>query len=268
MKMQHPDAKLFDYLGGRLDEENHRAVESHLASCGECAETAKIVGHIRELKPQTSIEHPDVNQLAEFFYSKSPSARHRMAAAHAAMCQSCADAISEYARAERAACEYDPASVKKAAVPESAWEMIREWEESDFARPKIENRESSQTMLVKLAEVLSHRKDELEQLAQEIRESGRFKHEETVSVIIIDKLARFRSVTLFEKTTTREGESLLKPVEESGRFDNKPFHVLLDFGEDNLVMVSDIVRHDTIRLQRITRANTSLKRADFFIVEE
>jgi hypothetical protein len=158
--------------------------------------------------------------------------------------------------------------VKKAAVPESAWEMIREWEESDFARPKIENRESSQTMLVKLAEVLSHRKDELEQLAQEIRESGRFKHEETVSVIIIDKLARFRSVTLFEKTTTREGESLLKPVEESGRFDNKPFHVLLDFGEDNLVMVSDIVRHDTIRLQRITRANTSLKRADFFIVEE
>lgn len=268
MKTQHPDSKLFDYLGGHLDEANRHAVEAHLASCGECTETAKIVRLMKEAKPQTPSAHPDVSQLAEFFYSKSPSARHQVTAAHVAVCQSCADAISEYARAEYAACKYDPSSVKRGAVPESAWQMIREWEESVYARPKVENRVSSQTMLVKLAEVLSRRKDELEQLSHQVRESGGFKHEDTVSVIIVDKLARLRGVAIFEKTTTHEGESLLKPVEETGRFDNKPFHVLLDFGEDNLVMVSDVVRHDTIRLQRITRANTNLRRVDFFIVEE
>ncbi len=266
MKTQHPDTKLFDYLGGHLDDENRRDVEAHLASCGKCAETAKIVSSMREAKPETSITHPDVSQLAEFFYSKSTSARHSSTAAHVAACQSCADAISEYARAERAACEYDPSSVKRGAVSESAWQMIREWEESVYAKPRVENRKSSQTMLTKLAEMLSRSKDELEQLSHRVRESGR--SEDLVSVIIVDKLARLRGVAIFEKTTTHEGESLLRPVEETGRFDNKPFHVLLDFGEDHLVMVSDIVRHDTIRLQCITRANTSLRRVDFFIVDE
>ncbi len=266
MTTQHPDEKLLDYIGGHLDEENRRAVEAHISACRDCAQTVNVVSHLRETKPQPSTAHPDVSQLAEFFYSKSPG--DQSTAAHVALCQSCADAISEYARAESAACRYEPSFVKKASVSDKAWQMIREWEESDYARPRPENRERSQTMLVKLAEVLSRSKEELEQLSHQVRISGGFKHEDTVSVIIVDKLARLRGVAIFEKTTTHEGESLLKPLEETGRFDNKPFHVLLDFGEDNLVMVSDVIRHDTIRLQRITRANTSLRRVNFFIVEE
>lgn len=264
METQHPDAKLLDYVGGYLDEENRRMVESHLASCMACSQTVNVVSHLRETKPQPSTAHPDVSRLAEFFYGKATA--DQATTAHVALCQSCADAISEYARAECAASEYYPSSWPKGAVPDAAWQMIREWEESVYAKPRVENRKSSQTMLTKLAEMLSRSKDELEQLSHRVRESDR--SEDLVSVIIVDKLARLRGVAIFEKTTTHEGESLLRPVEETGRFDNKPFHVLLDFGEDNLVMVSDIVRHDTIRLQRITRANTSLRRVDFFIVEE
>ncbi|MEW6210428.1 MAG: zf-HC2 domain-containing protein [Acidobacteriota bacterium] len=259
MTTEHPDAKLLDYVGGHLDEEDRRTVEAHLSSCRDCAETVNVVRHLRESKPHASTSHPDISQLAEFFYNPAP--RPSAIAAHVALCQSCADAISEYARAECAAGEYYPSSWPKGAVPDAAWQTIREWEESVYASPRMENRESEK-MLVKLAEMLSRSKEEIDQLSSQ--QSG----EDLVSVIIVDKLARLRGVALFEKTTTSEGESLLRPVEESGRFDNKPFHVLLDFGEDQIVMVSDIVRHDTIRLQRITRANTSLKRVDFFIVEE
>jgi hypothetical protein len=258
--MQHPDEKLLDYIGGHLDREDRLSVEAHLSSCSDCAETVKVVRHLRESKPQPSTAHPDVSQLAEFFYN--PAQRHSAIAAHLALCRSCADAISEYARAECAAVEYNPSSRPKGAVPDLAWQMIREWEESVYASPRTENRES-EMMLARLAGMLSRSKEEIEQLSSH-QESG----QDLVSVIIVDKLARLRGVALFEKTTTIEGESLLRPVEESGRFENKPFHVLLDFGEDQIVMVSDIVRHDTIRLQRITRANTSLKRVDFFIVED
>lgn len=259
--MQHPDAKLLDYIGGHLDQEDRLLVEAHLSSCRDCAETVNVVRHLRESKPQASTVHPDVSQLAEFFYN--PAQRHSAIAAHVSLCQSCADAIAEYARAECAASEYHPSSWPKGAVTDAAWQMIREWEESVYASPKTGNRES-EMMLARLAEMLSRSKEEIDQLSSR-RESGR---EDLVSVIIVDKLAQLRGVALFEKTTTSEGESLLRPVEESGRFENKAFHVLLDFGEDQIVMVSDIVRHDTIRLQRITRANTSLKRVDFFIVEE
>ena len=147
-KPAHPDIQLFEYLNGALDENAVQSIEAHLSGCEDCASAAAMIRALKEeasesnlksqisnLKSQISEEHPDISELASFFYASRPS-RNTNVAAHVALCGSCAEAIAEYARAERAAVAYNPMNAAAGAVPAKAWEMIRDWEDSSFEKLK------------------------------------------------------------------------------------------------------------------------------------
>src|SRR5215510_11367963 len=136
-KAKHPGTELLDYLSGRFDPNAALVIEEHLAECAACS---SLVGLVRELKtvgrlPEftSSESHPDVGELAQFFYSKSAKSRSRTTAAHIALCPDCAADIAAYARAESAASGFSPSQQTADAVPASAWRLIRDWEDSDFA---------------------------------------------------------------------------------------------------------------------------------------
>lgn len=281
-KSAHPDRHLFDFLGGALDEKAARPIREHLANCTDCA---SVVGVARALKErgrdrQGSQAHPDVSELASFFYDKSSRGRSPATAAHVALCQSCADDLALYAQAERAASLSDSSQAAPGEAPARAWEMILDWEESSFARPKPEGQSISGDMLAKLSQLLSERKDDLRGRAREALERGVIltgeltrqgpdaSRPDLVPVIIVDRTGQFRGVEMFEKATGERGASILTHAEKSSRFDNKPFQALLDFGEKSSVVVSDLIRRDTIRLQHVARPNAELRRADYFIIED
>jgi hypothetical protein len=269
-RQSHPARDLFDYVKGDTNDQVSRTIEAHLADCNDCSTIAQVVGAIRkseisDLKSQTSEPHPEVSELASFFYGGSTRAKKAATAAHVAVCRSCADQIAEYARAEHAACTLEASKSAEAGILDAAWEMIRNWEESSFAATKTESRQSDQDMIARLTGILSKKKDDLRKQA---READVFtEKEDCVSVIIVDQTARFLGVEIFEKIKNTEGGSLFKHVEKSDRFDNKPFHALLDFGEESVVVVTDTIRRDCVRLQKVTRPNTKLQRADYFIIE-
>ena len=274
-KSQHPDISLFDYLSGKLDEESAREIKEHLRGCMDCAPVADIFSAIKsessDLESQIANEHPDVSELARFFYDR-PRAASRQIAGHVAACQSCAAELAEYARAERAASSSGPVSSDPAEIPAAAWDMIREWEESRSTRPKSLNRTASREVFAELAELLSRRKDELREMAREqvARHLDKTFPDklELVPVIIVDRAGQFRGVEMFEKVTGPRGASVLKQVEKTNRFDKKPFQAFLDFGEKSYVVISDLVRRDTVRLQHVTHPDRPLYDTDYFIIDE
>src|SRR5436853_1757317 len=180
-KSAHPDRKLFDYLNGAMSDEARQRVEQHLADCADCA---AIVGLVRALKHEaadsqatssepfeqithhasriTEDEHPDVAALASFFYNKSPRKRHAQIAAHVAQCRRCAAEVALYAQAEHAAMAYESAVVEANAVPAAAWEMIREWEDSAFARPKPASQAVNHELLANLTNALREQHQQTE----------------------------------------------------------------------------------------------------------
>jgi hypothetical protein len=273
-KSTHP-IRLFDYLSGALDEQGAREVEEHLEVCEDCASAVEVVkamkAEISDLKLDISDRHPDVSELERLFYGR-PRGESRAIAAHVAVCRSCVDEMAEYARAERAASSYSPSRDTAAAIPAAAWEMIREWEESSLVKPKSLTKAASQEVFANLAELLSSRKDELRELAREQieRESEKAFPDklELVPVIIVDHEGHFRGVEMFQKANDYRGASVLKQVEKTNRFDKKPFQAFLDFGEKSYVVISDLVRRDTVRLQHVTHPDRTLRDADYFIIEE
>jgi hypothetical protein len=222
------------------------------------------------LESRISEEHPTVSELASFFYSKSARGANRATAAHVAQCRSCAEEIAEYARAERAASEYNPALPAEAAVPAAAWEMIREWEESSFANPKPASEAIGQEMLARLFNLLSEQRDWLSNVHRTItaQSPGEDETPKLVPVIVVDRSGQLRGVEIFERVNDEGGESVLKHAEKSERFDKKPLHALLDFGEKDRVVVTDRINHDTVRLQQAARPDAELRRADYFIIED
>ena len=273
-KSAHPDGQLFDYLSGALDAQSRPSVEEHLSECADCRVVRDLVRALKSqsqnLKSQISDEHLSVSEIASLFYSKSSSARGRAASAHVARCQSCAEEIRQYARAENAASSYNPARVAKGEVPAAVWEMIREWEESSFAKPKPASPRISQEMLAKLFKLLSEQKDWLPnaQHTATAQTSGEGETPNLVPVIVVDRSGQLRSVEMFERVSDTGGESILKHAQSSERFDKKPVHALLDFGEESRVVVSDRINHDTVRLQQASRPDAKLRRADYFIIED
>ncbi len=273
-KSSHPDVSLFDYLSGALDEPDAREVEQHLRGCKDCASVADIFSAMKsensDLKSQITNEHPDVSELARFFYDR-PRAANRQTAAHVAVCRSCAAELAEYARAERAASSYNPVAVAQAEIPAAAWDLIREWEESS-TRPKSLSRAASREIFAELAELLSRRKDELREMARE-QVARHFDKAfpdklQLVPVIIVDRAGQFRGVEMFEKVTGPRGASVLKQVEKTNRFDKKPFQAFLDFGEKSYIVISDLVRRDTVRLQHVAHPDRTLCDTDYFIIDE
>ena len=52
-----------------------------------------------------------------------------------------------------------------------------------------------------------------------------------------DRSGELRRIEMFEKAPGPQGASVLKQTEERERFDNKPVHTLLDFGENGRLEV-------------------------------
>ncbi|HST20051.1 MAG TPA: zf-HC2 domain-containing protein [Blastocatellia bacterium] len=263
----HPDKQLFDYLNGSLDQNTSQMIEQHLASCAGCASVADLVRALKSevgessqssnIKSEIAQEHPDISAIASFFYANRSRARNSQVAAHIALCQSCATEIAEYARAESAASRYNTIQGE---MPAQAWEMIREWEESSFAKPKPASEAIGQELLAKLSNLLSEQR---EQLAEAESENAGM-----VPVIVVDREGEMRSVEMFKKIGGTRGQKILEHAEKSERFDNKPVHVLLDFGEENRVVVSERIRRDTVRLKQPARQESELRHADYFIIED
>jgi hypothetical protein len=270
-KSAHPD-QLFDYLVDGLGEEEKQAVDEHLSSCTDCRAVVQLA---RELKGSVTFDahetHPDVSEIASFFYNK-PSNRRTTAltASHVATCRSCAAELAEYASGERAAAAYNPSEAVSDKVPAAAWASIHEWEESSFAKPKVASYGLSRDMVSTLTDLVAER-DELLKSS----EPGLLTHPESgaeraglVPVIVVDRTGKLRGVEMFEKATDERGADVLRYTGNAERYDNRPFHALLDFGDRKQVVVSDLILRDEIRLPRVERADADLRCADYFIIED
>jgi anti-sigma factor RsiW len=290
-KTRHPD-ELFDYLSGAADPDTSSSVEQHLAICSDCSAVAELVrslksgskqvgagrttpGESRSKIADTSAEvsesrseishygpHPDISELASVFHGELPRARTRAAAAHIAQCGSCADELAQYARAEEIASQYEARTAERTPAPSAAWELIREWEESSFAKPKQATEVTGTELLDRLASLLSEKDQELRELA------GTADRPQLVPVVVVSRSGEFRGVELFEPAAEPGGTSVLRHADKSDRFDSRPVHVLLDFGEKDAVLVSEQITGDTITLERVASARSILRRADYFIVED
>ena len=278
-KSAHPDKKLFDYLNGAVSDGARQQVEQHLSECADCAAVADLVRALKDqadkrdgqaaqspdsarLGTQSSAlspedDHPDVAALAAFFYSRSPRQRDAQVAAHVAQCRHCAAEIALYAQAERAAVGYEPAAAEAVAVPAAAWEMIREWEESAFAQPKPARDTADHELLQKLTAALREQRRQADLAADD----------DTVPVTVIDREGRVRGVEMFKQETDAQGANVLRHAEASEQFDAKPVHVLLDFGDENHVILSERIERDTLRIKQPVRRTQPL-RADYFIIED
>ena len=274
-KAAHPEFKLFEYLNGKLDEKAAQIIEEHLSLCDDCASVARLVSALKQAareqtfegqrqdsvpKSRTPVVHPDTGELASFFYAKSRRARSSNVAAHVALCRSCGEAIAQYACAESAAADYKPASVAAGAVPANAWEMIREWEDSSFAKIKPANEVLGQELLSRLARILNEPQER--KLG---RDASAPVDAERVPVIIVSSSGHFRRVEFFDRGVDSTGAIVLRHSEGSARFDNRALLALFGFGEKDSFVVSNPVRRDTVRLD--ARTEESL-RANYIIIED
>ena len=274
-KEAHPEFRLFEYLNGNVDEKAAHAIESHLSLCDDCALVVRLVRELRnaaEEQPpqgrhrvsitysQNSTVHPDLSELATFFYAKSRRTKNPSVAAHVALCISCGDAIAQYARAEHAAAGYNPASVSAGEVPASSWEMIRDWEDSSFAKMKPANEVLGQELLTRLGHILKEQQGRKQDISTQ-------PDSERVPVLIVSSSGDVRSVEFFEREFDATGASVLRHSEGSARFDNMPLLTLFGFGEKDSFVVSNPIRRDTIRLERVRSEEESLS-ADYIIIED
>jgi anti-sigma factor RsiW len=285
-KSAHPSRQLFDYLNGALSDDARQQVERHLNECAECAATANLVRELKraaadsrqstqsskssdtatlntddsrlqtpDSRLQTQDEHPDVAALAAFFYDRSPSEGDAQVAAHVAQCSNCAAEVALYAQAEHAAANYEPRAEAEA-VPAAAWEMISEWEESAYARPKPVSEAVNHELLARLTAALSEQRKPVEAISND-----------SVPVTVIDREGRVRGVEMFKPATDAEGASVLKHADASEAFDARPVHVLLEYGDESRVILSERVERDTVRIKQPVRRTQPL-RADYFIIED
>lgn len=278
-KSAHPDTQLFDYLNSAAEEKAAQAIEAHLSECDDCASVATLVRMLkasalaptRERKSQTAGAHPDISELASFFYLKTPRADSSGVAAHVALCGSCAEAIAQYARAEHAAVDYKPVKEAAGEAPPKAWEIIRDWEDSSFAKLKPASEVLGQELLTRLARTLNERTQDARELAGELSRSqnvDRPEDAERVPVLVVNRSGEVRSVEYFEQVMDQTGARVLRHAEGSQRFNNRLVHALLNLGETDSFVISEVIRSDTLRLKPKSREEESLRRVDYFIVED
>lgn len=265
-KSAHPEKRLFDYLSGKLDGRAAEAIEQHLEECPDCALLAALA---RALKTEAgavntgadlSMRHPDTSELAQLFYNGDGEAGSFATASHVDLCPDCANEMALYASADRSALGYSPVTSAQPEIPAAAWEMIRDWEDSSFAGLKPELEPLGRETLLKLAALLRER-----DAAKGLQESGKTG---IVPVLIVDRSGELRRVEMFERSEGPAGSSILRHAEKSEQFDNKPVHALLDFGDDERVVVSDRIHRDRVRLETPDREGTTLRRANYFIIED
>jgi anti-sigma factor RsiW len=281
----HPERELIDYLDGRLNDDAAGEVAAHLESCGECRGYLDTIRVLRSQKPpiggaggsppvQSASEpdendaHPDVGELASFFYSKSSRAGSAALRSHVALCASCSNVLSQYALAEKLANSYVPSTAKTAEIPARAWELIAEWEESSFAKPKESGEANANEVLSRLAAVLAEQKDALRE--QALRTLGReyINRPGLVPVVVVDSAGQFKGVEIFERHRDAAGVEVLRHSQRSEKYDDKRVHVFFESGEARMVTASTAITRDTIRIQRRKGEKTGFNAADYFIVED
>lgn len=278
-KSAHPDIQLFEYLNGALDATAAQVIEAHLSVCEDCASAAVMIRALkeaasesnRESENRVSGEHPDISELASFFYARSRLAGSTDVAAHVALCSACAEAIAEYARAESAAAAHTSPNVTAGAVPARAWEMIRDWEDSSFAKLKPASEVIGQELLTRLSLLFDEETPGAREPDYTVSGSQplqRNQQAERVPVLIVSRSGEVRSVEYFDKLVDSTGASVLKHAEGSERFNNSAVHALFDLGEKQRVVVSEVITLDTFRLERVPRSGEKLHRADYFIIED
>ena len=276
-KAAHPEFRLFEYLNGNIDAKAAQAIEAHLSACDDCASVAHLVRALKDAAEQqdvhgqprasshtshTSGEHPDLSELASFFYAGSRNKTRSNVAAHVALCSSCGEAIAQYARAERAAGEYNPVAVEAGAVPANAWSMIRDWEDSSFAKVKPANEVFGQELLARLLDLANQRARTVGNVSRDVSESPRAKR---VAVIVVSRSGEVRSTELFEEALDVTGATILRHTEGSARFDNKTVYSLLEGGQGEPVVKSEMIIRDRIILEA---GEDRPRRADYFIIED
>jgi len=272
-KPRHPNVPLFEYLGGSIEPGARQKTEEHLAECEECASVAALVRALKTGRPkesQISETHPDVSELAGFFYAKSPRRDNARVAAHVALCRSCAEEIAQYACAEYAASGYEAAKAAAGEVPAKAWEMIRDWEDSSFAKFKPAREVLGKDMLTRLSALLKDREPELRRMRRNVLGSyaSAGARPQQVPVIVVSRSGEVRSVEVFDQLVDSSGATVLRHAEGSQRFDNKAVHLLLDFGEKEPLVVSNLIRRDTICLEETMLPEKEYRRKDFVIIED
>jgi hypothetical protein len=256
----HPENELFDFATGRLDAGSARAVEQHVNECAECC---SLVDSLAALKAEMSaidarrIEfHPSVGELAEYFYARPTSTTSVSIAAHLAVCKQCASEIAFYAQAEAAARQSEAGARAVAQVPAAAWKLIRDWEESPFARTKGGMDVPNQELLQKLSELFDSSR-----IARSNAERG--SRPALVEVTVIDRSGQVIGVEMFEQS-----DDGLKHTGESARYNEKPVHALLDFGGGQRSVVSDRIRGDRIQMSYKQGSDLRPLAEAYFIVEE
>jgi hypothetical protein len=222
-------------------------------------ETLKAqVSHFNESQSVNS--HPDVSELASFFYGKS---NKPATGAHLAVCQSCAEEITLYAKAERAATDFKPSKKTAAKVPAAAWQMISDWQDNSFAKPKSQSETVTAEMLKKFARLLAGRKD-LKAERKAVTKTA----PNQVPVIIVTRTGDFRGIELFEQSEDKGGEITLKHANQSSRFDNKEIHALLHQGSKKYDVESFTIERNKVRIGRLANQETDRRLPDYFIIED
>ena len=212
-----------------------------------------------------SSQHPDVSELASFFYSTLEGVSSQVAG-HVASCSSCAEEIAQYAAGERAASEYQVANRTRAEMPAKAWEMISEWEESSFAKLKPAGDVINRELLTRLAGILNERNQQADGSSWK-NKNAQLKDTQRVPVLVVSRSGEVRSIEFFERNVDSTGTTVLRHAEGSARFDNKAVHTLFDIGEENAFVVSNLIRRDTIRLEQ-SRSEEESRHADYVIIED
>lgn len=212
-----------------------------------------------QAEPDASL-HPDVSELASFFYGKF---NKPATGAHLAVCQTCAEEVALYAKAEVAAADFKPGKKNAAKVPAAAWQMIQDWQDNSFAKPKLPSETVSAAMLAKFARLLAGRKD----LKAE-RKAVTSTAPNQVPVIIVNRSGDFRGIELFEQSESKGGEITLKPVNQAKRFDNKELHALLHQGSKKYDVESFTIERNKVRVGRLANQESGSRLADYFIIED
>jgi len=285
-KTAHTDFRLFEYLNGALDERAAQVIESHLSECHECGALATLVRGLKERvleqqrlrisqtssqTSQVSGEHPDIGELAAFFYAKPRHAPSSKVAAHLAICTSCCQEIAQYAAGEHAAVQYRAMSEAAAQVPTKAWEMIHDWEDSGFARLKPASEVLSNDLLTRLTRILYGQSQDFPEIARPASQPGSVdltEGAERVPVLVVSRSGEVRSVEIFEEVVESSGTRILRHPEGSRRFDNRLVYALLDLGEKEPLVISELIASDILRLEHAPRAEERLRRVDYLIVED
>ena len=271
-KSAHPEIELFEYLRGNLDETAAHAVNAHLSECDECTLVTSLVIRLKDTASAQDIrdtlayrgseilgEHPDLSELASFFYQTSLPAESASVARHLALCGHCTEAIAQYARAEQIAAQYKSSSAVPGTVSSDAWNMIRDWEESSFAKVKPANEVLGEELLTRLSGMLNEEQKRIVEKEASV--------DKRVPVLIVSSKGEFRSVEFFEKEFDASGESVLRHSEGSPRFNDKRLLTLFGLGGEGSVVVSSHIRRDTVRLERAQNEEEPV-RTDFIIIED